>query len=157
MFDNTTTHIPMNYVDPQTGEVVPGYWGPTPSRFFCKCELDVYLRVLMSLNVAAATVLASMVKEMSFTGNTVVTSYKKLSKKLKVDVKTIQRSFVHLQKLDVIRFVQNGVWMVNPGLCARGTEVKVKKLYETYYALKTLEERTKAQEKETKEGVEKVV
>lgn len=147
MKESPVGHIPMEYIVPDTGEVVPGYWAPTPERFFYKHEKDLLVDVLKSSSDKKMIVLSYFLSKMSLAHNTVKTSYLKTAKDLSLSQSTIIEAMTELQEMDCIRLVQRGLWMVNPRLHSRGYETTTRKQIQIYYNLETLSERRKKAER----------
>lgn len=147
MKESPVGRIPMEYIVPDTGEVVPGYWAPTPERFFYKHEKDLLVDVLESSTDKRMVVLSYLLDHMSLAHNTVKGSYTKISKDLKLSRSTIVLAMTELQKMDCVRLVQQGLWMVNPRLHSRGYETTTRKQIQIYYNLETLSERRKKAER----------
>ena len=142
-------HTPMNYVNPDTGEVITGYWAPNPERQFYKHELNAFVHTLSKSTDKAMNVLGYLLSRMDYSNNMVRASYTSIAKDMSLARSTVILALTALQENDDVRLVRYGIWMINPRLHSRGYESKTIRQMAEYDSLETLADRRAKKEKET--------
>ena len=141
--------IPMEYADPETGEILHGLWVPanrTHVRYYYKHSKETILRLLNNSSDRNMRLLAYLIKKMQPSDNLVVGSFAKIAKESGLPDPTVSRGMAFLQKHDIIRMVQNGLWMINPEFNIKGYESKFVRLYRQYCDLTPKREKSKKEE-----------
>ena len=76
-------------------------------------------------------------------------SYAEIAKATGVGLSTVTRVMTGLQKVDYIRLVRNGTWMINPQILFAGDENKLNMLLSIYGELPTFDYRQQKRSEDT--------
>ncbi len=122
-------------VDNETGEILPAlkmkktfYGVENFDKIFMKEFLAAY-DVIQNKQVAVVNYIYN---NMNRAENMFIGTYKKIAAETGVTEPTISSIMKKLQKKNILRKVQNGVWQINPRIIVRGSESKRKALIMMY-------------------------
>jgi len=114
-------------VDKKTGEVFD-----YQVKRFWKCYKDDFFKILGTLKNKQLLVFIHICENITAVQNLYIGTYEQMARNIGVSRPTIVKSITHLKKINFIRKVQNGVWMVNPNIFMYGTEPHRYKLFTIY-------------------------
>ena len=131
-------------IDEKTGEQIPAYkinkryYGD--NRNFDIVYLTDFLAAFKVINNKQVDVVAHILEHRNPATNYFIGTYKQISRDVGVSEPTIAQIMKLLQKVDIIKKVQNGVWQINPRTLVRGDRERRQALIIQYENL-SLEEK----------------
>ena len=119
------------WVNAKTGEIrrMPPKQVHDNEPVFIKTFKKEYEPIAMSVVGKESLVLTYIVFHMNLGDNILKATYKTISNKTNVSMRTVAYTMAKLQKMNFIRYITDGQWIVNPYMVMSGDKVKKKRIY----------------------------